>query len=193
MKVENSRQDFSGPQENPDDCGTPILCMFYGLLLGILALTIYTTIKVMVLTKLFMVTTHNKHDIMKNFVLSQLPHADQPILVTGHNGVDDGFDWPCSRSPGTLPGLLFALSWFGVPSALSASSSRRCTFVLLVLERSVIKGKQCCDNACEKYTNLPHIKEFYVLFIGNQLAERKGVHVLGLIDFWGPIQITPCS
>merc|ERR1711971_1417650 len=35
-----------GPQENPDDCGTPILCMFYGLLLGILALTIYTTIKV---------------------------------------------------------------------------------------------------------------------------------------------------
>merc|ERR1712130_332529 len=34
-----------GPQENPDDCGTPILCMFYGLLLGILALTIYTTIK----------------------------------------------------------------------------------------------------------------------------------------------------
>lgn len=36
----------AGPQENPDDCGTPILCMFYGLLLGILALTIYTTIKV---------------------------------------------------------------------------------------------------------------------------------------------------
>merc|ERR1712115_5757 len=33
-----------GPQED-DDCGTPILCMFYGLLLGILALTIYTTIK----------------------------------------------------------------------------------------------------------------------------------------------------
>ena len=89
--MENSKQDFSGPQENPDDCGTPILCMFYGLLLGILALTIYTTIKVMVLTKLFMVTTHNKHD-NENIVLSQLPHADQPILVTGHNGVDDGFD-----------------------------------------------------------------------------------------------------
>ena len=64
--------------------------------------------------------------------------------------------------------------------------------MLLVLERSVIKGKQCCDNACEKYTNLPHIKEFYVLFIGNQLKERKGAHVLGLIDFWGPIQMIPC-
>ena len=35
-----------------------------------------------------MVTTHNKHD-NENIVLSQLPHADQPILVTGHNGVDD--------------------------------------------------------------------------------------------------------
>ena len=61
--------------------------------------------------------------------------------------------------------------------------------MLLVLERSVIKGKQCCDNACEKYTNLPHIKEFYVLFIGNQLAERKGVHVLGLIDSGVPFKL----
>jgi hypothetical protein len=36
---------FSGPQENPDDCGTPILCMFYGLLIGTILLTIYSTIK----------------------------------------------------------------------------------------------------------------------------------------------------
>ena len=36
---------FPGPQENPDDCGTPILCMFYGLILFIIMLTIYTTIK----------------------------------------------------------------------------------------------------------------------------------------------------
>ena len=78
---------LSGPQENPDDCGTPILCMFYGLLLGILALTIYTTIKVMVLTKFCMVTTHNKHNNEKYRFIS--PLADQPILVTGHNGVDD--------------------------------------------------------------------------------------------------------
>ena len=70
VKVENSKQDFSGPQENPDDCGTPILCMFYGLLLGILALTIYTTIKVMVLTKFCMVTTHNKHDNEKYCFIS---------------------------------------------------------------------------------------------------------------------------
>jgi len=34
-----------GPQEKPEDCGTPILCMFYGLILFIIALTIYTTIK----------------------------------------------------------------------------------------------------------------------------------------------------
>lgn len=34
-----------GPQDNPDDCGTPILCMFYGLLFFIILLTIYTTIK----------------------------------------------------------------------------------------------------------------------------------------------------
>jgi len=34
-----------GPQENPDDCGTPILCGFYGLLLFIILLTIYSTIK----------------------------------------------------------------------------------------------------------------------------------------------------
>ena len=186
MKTQNKT---SGPQENPDDCGTPILCMFYGLLLGILALTIYTTIKVIKSTKFFMVSTQQQ---IQRWEITCILVDTQPILVTGHNGVDDGFDWPCSRSPGTLPGLLFALSWFGVPSALSASSSRRCTFVLLVLERSVIKGKQCCDNACEKYTNLPHIKEFYVLFIGNQLEEKKGAHALGLIDFWGPIQITPC-
>jgi hypothetical protein len=40
-----SDPSHTGPQEDPQDCGTPILCMFYGLLLGILALTIYTTIK----------------------------------------------------------------------------------------------------------------------------------------------------
>ena len=70
MKVKSSKQDFSGPQENPDDCGTPILCMFYGLLLGILALTIYTTIKVMVLTKFFM-AIHTTNIIMRNIVLSR--------------------------------------------------------------------------------------------------------------------------
>ena len=40
---------FSGAPPPPDDgeyeCGTPILCMFYGLLLLIIMFTIYTTIK----------------------------------------------------------------------------------------------------------------------------------------------------
>ena len=35
----------SGPQEDPDICGTPILCMFYGLLMFIVCLTMYTTLK----------------------------------------------------------------------------------------------------------------------------------------------------
>ena len=36
---------FAGPQENPSDCGTPILCMFYCLLICIVCLTAYTTLK----------------------------------------------------------------------------------------------------------------------------------------------------
>ena len=35
----------SGPQDDPEKCGTPVLCLFYGLLLFIIFLTIYTTIK----------------------------------------------------------------------------------------------------------------------------------------------------
>jgi hypothetical protein len=36
---------YSGPQEDPDICGTPILCMFYGLLMFIVCLTLYTTLQ----------------------------------------------------------------------------------------------------------------------------------------------------
>jgi len=32
-----------GPPEVKDECGTPILCMFYGLLFFIICLTIYST------------------------------------------------------------------------------------------------------------------------------------------------------
>lgn len=34
---------ISGPPEVKDECGTPILCMFYGLLFFIICLTIYST------------------------------------------------------------------------------------------------------------------------------------------------------
>ena len=34
----------SGPQEDPNECGTPILCVFYGLLAFIVVLTAYTTL-----------------------------------------------------------------------------------------------------------------------------------------------------
>ena len=34
-----------GPQDDPDDCGMPILCIFYCLIFIILCLSIYTTIK----------------------------------------------------------------------------------------------------------------------------------------------------
>lgn len=34
-----------GAPEDSDECGTPILCLFYGLLLLIILFTIYTTIK----------------------------------------------------------------------------------------------------------------------------------------------------
>merc|ERR1712110_1385416 len=34
-----------GAPETSEECGTPILCMFYGLLLLIIMFTIYTTIK----------------------------------------------------------------------------------------------------------------------------------------------------
>ena len=37
--------DILGPQDDPNDCGTPILCGFYGLLLFIILMVIYTTIK----------------------------------------------------------------------------------------------------------------------------------------------------
>ena len=37
--------DDPGPQEDPDECGTPVLCVFYGLLLTIVILTAYTTLK----------------------------------------------------------------------------------------------------------------------------------------------------
>ena len=33
-----------GPQEDPNECGTPILCVFYGLLAFIVVLTAYTTL-----------------------------------------------------------------------------------------------------------------------------------------------------
>ena len=35
----------AGPQEDPDECGTPVLCIFYALLLCIVCLTAYTTLK----------------------------------------------------------------------------------------------------------------------------------------------------
>ena len=35
--------NVSGPPEVEDECGTPILCMFYGLLFFIICLTIYST------------------------------------------------------------------------------------------------------------------------------------------------------
>ena len=37
--------ETAGPPEVEDECGTPILCMFYGLLFCILCMTIYTTLK----------------------------------------------------------------------------------------------------------------------------------------------------
>ena len=36
---------LAGPQEDPDECGTPVLCIFYALLLCIVCLTAYTTLK----------------------------------------------------------------------------------------------------------------------------------------------------
>ena len=34
-----------GPEEDPDDCGLPILCIFYVVIVLILCVTVYTTIK----------------------------------------------------------------------------------------------------------------------------------------------------
>ena len=36
---------ITAPQEDPDVCGTPILCVFYGLLFFIVCLTTYTPLK----------------------------------------------------------------------------------------------------------------------------------------------------
>ena len=38
-------QLYVGPEEDPDDCGLPILCIFYVVIVLILCVTIYTTIK----------------------------------------------------------------------------------------------------------------------------------------------------
>ena len=43
--LRSSKLLFSGPQDDPEDCGLPILCIFYCLILFILSLSIYTTIK----------------------------------------------------------------------------------------------------------------------------------------------------
>ena len=42
--TDNVALHCSGPQEDPSECGTPILCVFYGLLAFIVVLTAYTTL-----------------------------------------------------------------------------------------------------------------------------------------------------
>lgn len=45
LLLDYSQCNVAGPPEVEEECGTPVLCMFYALLCFIICLTIYSTVK----------------------------------------------------------------------------------------------------------------------------------------------------